>query len=75
MTNTQPTEASDGWIAKASPDGLQRVRVRAQDHRGFYIIPFPAEFKSGKWFNGETGEELDCHVAGWMAWENAEISP
>jgi hypothetical protein len=76
MINIQPNDASNRWISEAPSVGRRSIRVRAQDHRGLYVIPFLAEFKSGRWFNEETGEELDCHVAGWIAWDpTANASP
>jgi hypothetical protein len=45
------------------------VQVRAQDHRGIYVIPFAVQFRDDGWFNSETGEALGCFVAGWRPLE------
>jgi hypothetical protein len=47
-----------------------------QDTRGFYILPFPVEFRDDDWWNARTGEELDCFIAGWTPWDDlAEDAP
>jgi hypothetical protein len=65
MENDQPTIVEDEWIDTKAPAEGQKVYVRAQDLRGFYVIPFMVEFRNDGWFNPETGEELDCFIAGW----------
>jgi hypothetical protein len=65
MTGAQPAIADDEWIDTETPAEGLRVAVRAQDHRGLYVLPFPVEFRDDSWFNPQTGDELDCFVAGW----------
>jgi hypothetical protein len=52
-----------------APSEGQLVRVRAQDQRGYYTIPFPFEFKDDGWFNATNGEKLDCFGAGWKPFD------
>jgi hypothetical protein len=64
LSPAQP-DVEDGWNSTDVPDEGQIVRIRAQDRRGFYGLPFAVEFRDDDWFNAATGEPLDCYVAGW----------
>jgi hypothetical protein len=66
MTNAQPSIDEANWNDTGAPSEGQLVQVRAQDGRGFYVLPFAVEFRDDGWFNRETGEQLDCFVAAWM---------
>jgi hypothetical protein len=44
--------------------GLQ-VQVLAEDHVGTYVLPFPCQHISGKWWNGITGEAVQANILGW----------
>jgi hypothetical protein len=66
MTDAQPSSDS-GWIdtdVRAPAEG-QIVQVRAKNHYGFYIVPFPVMFRDDEWWNARTGHKLDCFVAAW----------
>ena len=65
MTDAQPSIDEAGWNDTDAPAEGQLVQVRAKDGHGFYVLPFAVEFRDDGWFNPETGEELDCYVAGW----------
>jgi hypothetical protein len=65
----QPDVSGPSWIDTHAPEEGQIVRVQAQDRSGLYALPFRVEFRDDAWFNAETGEELDCFVAGWLPWE------
>jgi hypothetical protein len=65
MTDGQPSYDEADWNDTDAPAEGQLVEVRAQDGRGFYVLPFAVEFRDDGWFNPETGEELDCFVAAW----------
>jgi hypothetical protein len=65
MTDDQPSVPDEEWIDTDAPAEGQLVLVRARDQRGFYALPFPVEFRDDGWFNLQTGDELDCFVAGW----------
>jgi hypothetical protein len=76
MTNIQPHIREIAWIDTRAPVEGQIVLVRVQDTRGFYILPFPVEFRDDDWWNARTGEELDCFIAGWTPWDDlAEDAP
>ena len=66
MTDDQPSIDSD-WIDTAAhaPVEGQIVQVRSKNHHGFYIVPFPVEFRDDEWWNMHTGQKLDCFVAAW----------
>jgi hypothetical protein len=64
MTDDQPSIDSD-WIDTDAPAEGQIVQVRSKNHHGFYIVPFPVEFRDGEWWNVLTGQKLDCFVAAW----------
>ena len=69
MTNGQSPIEKNDWIDTEAPDVRQLVQVRAQDHRGIYVIPFVVQFRDDGWFNPETGEALGCFIAGWRPLE------
>ncbi|MGO9768430.1 MAG: hypothetical protein ACLPSW_02535 [Roseiarcus sp.] len=64
MTDDQPSIDSD-WIDTDAPAKGQIVQVRSKNHHGFYIVPFPVEFRDDEWWNARTGQKLDCFVAAW----------
>jgi hypothetical protein len=65
MTDGQSSCDEADWNDTAAPAEGQLVEVRAQEGRGFYVLPFAVEFRDDGWFNPGTGEELDCFVAAW----------
>jgi hypothetical protein len=65
MTNAQPSIDKADWNDTDAPAEGPLVQVRAQDGHGFYVLPFAVEFRDDRWFNPETGEELDCFIAAW----------
>jgi hypothetical protein len=65
MTETQPPIDEANWNDSEAPAEGQIVQVRAQDHRGFYVIPFVVIFRDDEWWNARTEEPLDCYVAAW----------
>ena len=69
MTNIQPDILEIAWIDTRAPVEGQIVHVRVRDTRGFYVLPFPVEFRDDDWWNARTGEELDCFIAGWAPWD------
>jgi len=60
-----PFNSEHGWRSDAAPPDGSTVNVFAQDHRGYYEIPFAVLFQDDAWLNKDTGEELDVYVAGW----------
>jgi hypothetical protein len=71
MTDSQPLIGDGEWNDTEAPAEGQLVSVRARDQGGFYVIPFPVQFRNDGWFNPKTGEELDCYIAGWKPVDNA----
>ena len=62
------TRKRDGIDSDVPSEG-QLVCIRAWDHQGLYVVPFPVQFKDGAWFNPQTNQRLECDVADWMPWE------
>ena len=65
MTDDQPSITESDWIDTDAPAEGQIVQVRSKNHHGFYIVPFPVEFRDDEWWNMHTGQKLDCFVAAW----------
>jgi hypothetical protein len=42
-----------------APEEGAVVYVLAEDNRGRYMIPFPVVFRDDRWWNAQTGKELD----------------
>jgi hypothetical protein len=76
MTDEQPLNDSD-WIDTAAhaPVEGQIVQVRSKNHHGFYIVPFPVEFRDDEWWNVDTGQKLDCFVAAWRPLKGSTDAP
>ena len=55
MTNIQPDILEIAWIDSRAPVEGQIVHVRVRDTRGFYVLPFPVEFRDDDWWNARTG--------------------
>jgi hypothetical protein len=56
-----------GFRVDAAPDDGVVVDVCAEDRHGVYMLPFPVVFRDDDWWNAQTGEMLECFVAGWRA--------
>jgi hypothetical protein len=67
MTDDQPSIIEPNWIDSDAPAEGQLVQVRAQDRRGFYVLPFAVIFRDDEWWNARTEEPLDCFVAAWRS--------
>ncbi|MGC1862630.1 MAG: hypothetical protein WA733_16325 [Methylocystis sp.] len=74
MTDNQPSIDSN-WIDTDAPAEGQIVQVRSKNHHGFYIVPFPVEFRDDEWWNVHTGQKLDCFVAAWRPLNGSTDAP
>ncbi len=54
------------WNSTILPEEGAVVYVLAADHRGRYEVPFPVIFREDRWWNAETGQQLEAFVAGWQ---------
>ena len=54
MTDDQPSIDEPDWNDTDAPEQGQIVQVRSKNHRGFYIVPFPVEFRDDEWWNVRT---------------------
>jgi hypothetical protein len=75
MTDDQPSIDEAGWNETDAPAEGQIVQVRAQNGFGFYVLPFPVEFRDDEWWNAHTGHKLDCYVAGWRPMKGLPDAP
>ena len=46
----------------------------ASDDRGPYVLPFPVRFADDRWWNADTGEELEVYIEGWRERERLGAS-
>ena len=53
------------YRSDAMPEDGQIVDVVAEDRRGRYALPFPVLYYNDEWHNAQSGERLECFVAGW----------
>jgi hypothetical protein len=60
------------WNSTTVPEEGAIVHVLASDGMGEYVIPFLVLFRDDRWWNANTGEELDTFVAGWRPSDDAE---
>jgi hypothetical protein len=65
MTDEQQSIDESDWNDTDAPIEGQLVQVRSKNHRGFYTVPFPVEFRDDEWWNVQTGQKLDCCIAAW----------
>lgn len=57
--------AEPGWNCSSAPEEGAVVYVLAEDDFGRYPIPFQVVFRNDRWWNADTGEELEAYIAGW----------
>ena len=64
-TQSPPHAPPGYWESDDVPAEGETVVVLASDDRGPYVLPFPVRFADDRWWNADTGEELEVYIEGW----------
>jgi hypothetical protein len=67
LVTVQGAVAAD-FTSDRDPPGDVHLELLCSDFRSTYLLPFPCQWREGRYLNCITGEPLDAYVEGWRDW-------